>query len=212
MDEKRYEELKRRAASLMAILNMGNAMSKIGKQQEALQHYKDAYIKSVDVLEEYGDLGSAYIVYASMSGPLFRYYMDCKMINDAIYICASDMKHLRPLHRQFNVVKPCCLLLSAAQQSTIAMMELLNTPGESDFVKNNQDVLCSVIQQLYYLLYILANNLKEIDPENIALTAPFRLIRTMQDQIGLEPDKNVDSSKIGEIMDFLALNLAKFKI
>lgn len=209
MDDKRYDEVKGKAATIMPLLQMANAMAQTGKQEEALKYFKDAYSKSVKVLEEYGDVSAAFVVYASTSGPLFRYYMDNGMTYEGIAICAADCKYFRPLHRQYNNSKACSFLLLTAQQTTIALFELLNSQEGVRFTEENPGLCISIMQQAYNFLYLTVNEMKNNDPEHVLLRVPFQLLDSMQNQLGLKLEQGIDVTNLGEIMDFLAQNLTK---
>ena len=233
MKNNRYEELKKEAASIVPILGMGKAMAKIGMRSSALDYYKKAYSKAVKVVEQYGDLGEAYIVYSSASSPLFRFYADHGMMIDALQACAADFKYLRPLHRQFNIERPCTLLLTTAQQTVVALSEYLKSEkGESFMIEiesyakimqtsiyiyeleEEKRLFASLLRQAYNFLYLVFNEMKNIEPDNVLIKTSAPLVQS-QEGFGIlglcDILWTIDSSKIGEIMDDLAQNLIKIK-
>lgn len=208
MDQKRYDEVKNKAATIRPITQMGLAMNKMGKQQEALKYLKDAYDKAVEVVEEYGELGAAYVVYASASGPLFRQYSESGMAVEALGICAADIRHFRPIHGQTHTEKPCSLLLVTAQQTTIAFFEFMNSPAGQQQFDSQMDLCRSIIQQIFNFLFLTTKAMESIDPENLTLKGALMLVKKLQ-QMGFQPESDKTVANMGEIMDCLARELGK---
>lgn len=202
---KTYDEVKRIAATVLPILQMGKAMDEMGEHKRALELLRDAYFKAENGLSKF-DIEAMYIVYESASGPLCLYYLNNGMINEAIKLCATRIKYLKRIVHLTHAIRLCTVLLTVAHQTKTAFFAYSETPEGQCLLDENPDLFTLILRQIFSFMLVVSKEMEAIEPDSAYLEIVLPHINRFREE-GYEFLKDASVERLYENMDLLAQNL-----